>query len=146
MKGRVIVGLVALAVLALGVGATATGVSQIRTRTTGERATAKISDCELGGTYKSRTVECTGTWITGGELVGGKGRVVVGRVEGASDDDEGRSIPVRLSSDGETAYTPSLATPILYIVVGVAFLALGLFLLARVVFRRPRPRDPAPAP
>jgi hypothetical protein len=139
MKGRVTLGVVALGLLALGVAAALTGVSQIKTRATGERATARVTDCRLGGTYKSRTVDCTGTWVTGGELVGGNGHVVVGRVEGASDGDAGKTIPVRLSSDGQTAYTPSLATPIVYLVVGLAFLALGLFLLARLVRRRPAP-------
>jgi ABC-type Na+ efflux pump permease subunit len=137
MKGRVILGVIALALLALGAGAAVTGVSQIKTRATGEKATARVTGCSLGGTSKSRTVDCTGTWVTGGKLVGGKGHVVVGRVEGASDDDAGRTIAVRLSSDGQKAYTPSLATPIIYLLVGLAFLALGLFLLVGVLRRRP---------
>jgi ABC-type Na+ efflux pump permease subunit len=139
MKGRVILGVIALALVALGVGAGLTGVSQIKTRATGEKTTARVTDCELGGTSKSRSVNCTGSWVTGGKLVGGSGHVVVGRVEGASDDDAGKTIPVRLSSDGQKAYTPSLATPIVYVAVGLAFLALGLFLLVRAVLRRPAP-------
>jgi ABC-type Na+ efflux pump permease subunit len=139
MKGRVILGVIALALLALGVGAAVTGVSQIRTRATGEKTTARVTHCQLGGTSKSRSVDCTGTWVTGGKLVGGDGHVVVGRVEGASDDDAGKTIPVRLSGDGQKAYTPSLATPIVYVVVGLALLALGLFLLVRAVLRRPAP-------
>src|SRR3954447_21594403 len=125
MKGRVILGVIALALLALGAGAAVTGVSQIRTRATGEKTTARVTGCELGGTSKSRTVDCTGTWVTGGKLVGGDGHVVVGRVEGASDDDAEKTIPVRLSSDRQQAYTPSLATPIVYVVMGLAFLAMG---------------------
>jgi hypothetical protein len=137
MKGRVILGVILLAVLALGVGATYTGVSQIRTRTRGERATARIARCETSGTYKSRTTRCTGSWVTGGKLVGGNGRVVVGSVEGADEDDVGHRIEVRLSRDGEHAYTPSLATPIVYIVAGLAFVALCLVLLGAVLIRGP---------
>src|SRR4051812_34951428 len=144
MKARVILGVVALAVLALGVGATVTGVSQIVTRTSGERATAHVSGCVSTGTYKSKSLECTGSWVTGGRLVGGGGHAVVGKVEGADDGDVGHSIDVRLSDDGRHAYTPSLATPIVYVVVGLAFVALAV-LLGMGALRKRRAR-PAPAP
>jgi hypothetical protein len=145
MKARLILGVVVLGVLALGVAATASGVSQIRTRTTGERATADVSGCETTGTVKSRTIDCRGSWVTGGRLVGGGGHVVVGKVEGADYGDVGHRIDVRLSGDGQHAYTPSLATPILYVALGLVFLALGLFLGAGVLRRRAKPA-PAASP
>ena len=129
MKARVFLSVIALGLVALGVVAIAEGVSQIRTRTEGERTTARVSACDTTGTTKTRSVHCTGTWVAGGKLVGGGGHVVIGNVEGAGDDDVGRTIDVRLSGDGQTAYTPSLATPIVYVVVGLAFGGLAVLLV-----------------
>jgi len=137
MKTRVILGVIGLGILAAGVAAVIAGVTQIDTRLSGEHATAKVSECQTTGTTKSRSVHCTGTWTAGGALVGGDGRVVVGNVEGADDGDVGHTIDVRLSDDGETAYTPSLLTPIVYVAVGIAFLALAV-LLGLAVLRRSR--------
>src|SRR3954452_17263794 len=137
MRARVITAVGALFLLALGIGATATGASQIKVRTTGERAIAHVREGATTGTYKSKSISCTGSWVAGGKLVGGSGHVVVGKVEGADSGDAGRTLEVRLSSDGRHAYTPSLATPILYVVFGLVFAALGVFVLARVVIRRP---------
>jgi hypothetical protein len=145
MKARVIIGVVVVGVLALAVLGITSGVSQIVTRTSGERSTARVSDCIRSGGYKTRSLTCTGTWITGGRLVGGDGHVVVGKVEGANPDDVGHTIAVRLSDDGQHAYTPSLVTPIVYLVIGVAFAALGLYVLVAVFIRRRPPAGAAGA-
>jgi hypothetical protein len=138
MKARVILGVIVLGVLALGVGAGIAGISQIRIRTSGERTVAQVSECARTGGYKS-ALHCSGAWTTGGSLLAG-GHVVVGNIEGAGRGDVGHTIAVRLSGDGQHAYTPSLATPIVYIVVGLAFTALGLFLLVSVFIRGRRTR------
>jgi hypothetical protein len=137
VKGALILAFVVLLFGAPGAAMVVEGVSQYRTKTEGEKTTARITECRRVGVAKSRHDECRGTWIAGGELISGDGRVVVGRVEGASRGDEGKTIDVRL--DGDKAYTTSLATPIFFVVFGGLLVALALFLLWSGLRRRAGP-------
>jgi hypothetical protein len=108
-------------------------VYQVIVRETGERASARVTEChKSGGRYRSDV--CSGTWVAGGSLLAG-GRVVLGTIDGADSGDLGRTIDVRLS--GDRAYTTSLRVPIILIVIGLGIAALGVRLLTTFVRRRP---------
>jgi hypothetical protein len=111
------------------------GVFLIVQRETGTRAQALVTDCAVSG----RATHCTGTWIVGGDLLGGNGQVQVGSVEGATSSDVGNTIDVTVS--GDTAYSRSLVLPIMLLVLGLLLtpltaLALIPSRLARRVLRR----------
>jgi hypothetical protein len=109
----------ALAVVALfELAMIGAGVFLIVQRETGTRARATVTDCVERGSSRNRTTHCTGTWVVGGDLVGGNGRVVVGEVDGATSSDIGKTIDVTLR--GGTAYTRSLTLPILLLGFGLA--------------------------
>jgi hypothetical protein len=99
----------------LGLGFVAGGVYQIWRQRTGPEAQATVRSCDRG----RRTLVCRGSWTTGSLLSGG--RVVLGTIEGASSDDVGKTVTVRLA--GDRAYLPGLRVPIIYFVIGAAFLA-----------------------
>jgi hypothetical protein len=136
-------GFVLLLFLGPGVAMVVAGGSQYSTKTKGEKATARITECATTGFSKSRTVRCSGSWVVGGRLVGGGGHVVLGTVEGAGHDDVGKTIDVRL--DGDKASTTSLATPIFLVCFGVVLTAIGLLILRSSLRRRARPRAGEPA-
>jgi hypothetical protein len=132
VKGRLLGALVVGLFLLGGLGMVAGGVYQVIVRETGERATARVTEChKSGGRYRSDV--CSGTWVAGGSLLAG-GHVVLGTIDGADSGDLGRTIEVRLS--GDRAYTTSLRVPIIVIVIGLGIAALGVRLLTTFVRQR----------
>ena len=120
--------IVLLLLILPGVGLVAAGLHQANVKRNGTPAEARVSDCtRVGGRYKSDS--CTGTWVAGGSLVSGDGRVVRGTVDGADRGDIGKTIDVRLSGDGDSATTTSLRVPVILIVLGAALAALGIWVL-----------------
>jgi hypothetical protein len=99
------------------------GVFLIVERETGTRAKAKVTECVESGGSRLHRIDCTGTWVVGGSLVGGGGHVVVGPIEGAESSDVGKAIDVTLS--GDHAYTRSLVLPILLLGLGLLLAVLG---------------------
>jgi hypothetical protein len=120
--GRVLVAIVLLAGLASFGG----GVYLIVQRETGTRVAAMVTDCVESGGSRTHRTDCTGTWVVGGDLVGGGGHVVVGTVQGAGTGDVGRTIDATAS--GEEAYSRSLVLPILLIVLGLPVVVVGVLL------------------
>lgn len=84
-----------LAALGLAAGGVSLGVVQF----TGTPARATVTDCvaDTDATQSDTSYDCTGTWVTGGSLVGGNGQVVVGTIDGVDVSDVDRTINVRLS-------------------------------------------------
>ena len=117
---------------ALGTGAG--GVYLTVIQFTGVAATATVTECVQDPNSRYVTYDCTGTWVTGGSLVGGNGHVVVGTVDGADNTDVGKTLAVRLS--GGEAYVQSLVLPL--VLMGIGFPAAGVigFLLVRTSRRR----------
>jgi hypothetical protein len=113
----------------IGLAAIGGGVYQLWQQRAGTPAKATVRSCE----QSRRSLVCRGSWTTGSLLEGG--RVVLGIVENATKDDIGKTLDVRLH--GDRAYLPSLRLPIIFFVVGAAFLILGPFSQLR---RRRRPR------
>ena len=97
------------------------GLWLLHAQASGERTTAKVSDCVHRRIGRSTTDYCTGTWVAGGSLLEG-GHVVIGTIDGANSGDIGNRIDVRLS--GGRAYTTSKRLPIILLVLGALF-ALG---------------------
>jgi hypothetical protein len=93
------------------------GVFLLVQRETGTRVKATVTGCVQTGAGRTETTDCTGTWVVGGALVGGDGRIVVGEVAGATKSDVGKTIDVTLR--GDTAYTRSLKLPLLLIGLGL---------------------------
>jgi hypothetical protein len=92
------------------------GVVQVSKVESGTRAVAKVDSCITTPAVHGVTYDCTGSWTVGGSLLSG-GHVVVGTIEGATPQDVGKAIPVRVS--GDTAYVrSSLATAL--VVIGLA--------------------------
>lgn len=89
------------------------GVFILSVQRSGDAAEATVTGCER----RARSTTCTGTWTTP------DGRVVIGTIEGAHPDDIDDTLDVRL--DGDRAYTTSLRLPIILIVSGLVFAALG---------------------
>jgi hypothetical protein len=121
-----------LLLVMLGMGAA--GVFLLSVQFTGTAATATVTDCVQDPDSRYVTYDCTGTWVTGGSLVGGNGHVVVGTVQGVDNTDVGKTIAVRLS--GGEAYAQSLVLPILLMGLGFPPAALIGFLLVRTRRRR----------
>lgn len=122
-----------LATFGMGVA----GVYLMVIQFTGVPARATVTECvqDTDSRYPGVTFDCTGTWATGGSLVGGNGHVVFGTVDGVDDTDVGKTIDVRLS--GGEAYAESLVLPILLMGLGFPSAALIGFLFARVQRRHP---------
>jgi hypothetical protein len=117
-----------LGALGIGAGGVYLGIVQL----TGTQAKATVADCVQDTSddpYATVTYDCSGTWVTGGSLVGGNGQVVVGTIDGVGPSDVGKTIDVRLS--GGEAYTTSVVTPILLIVLGFPLSALCAFTLVK---------------
>jgi hypothetical protein len=91
------------------------GVFILLTQQTGPLAQATVTDCPRTG----RTAySCHGTWREVGD-----GRVVRGTIDGASSDDVGKTLDVRVS--GDRAYTTSPRLPLVLIGLGVTLAVLG---------------------
>ena len=102
----------------IGLAFLAGGGYQLWQQGTGVEGTATVRSCDRG----RRSLVCRGSWTTGSLLEGGK--VVLGTVEGATEDDLGKIIPVRLH--GERAHVPSLRLPIIFFVLGAVTLVGGV--------------------
>jgi hypothetical protein len=113
---------------ALGTGAG--GVYLTVIQFTGVATTATVTDCVQDPDSRYVTYDCTGTWVTGGSLVGGNGHVVVGTVDGADNTDVGKTLAVRLA--GGEAYVQSLVLPLVLMGIGFPSAALIGYLLLRV--------------
>jgi hypothetical protein len=68
-------------------------------------------------------VHCTGSWVSGGDLLHG-GRVVFGDITNADRGDVGKTIDVRIHGDGH-ATKPQLRVSIILALLGAAALGLG---------------------
>ena len=140
MKGWIPVALVLTLLLGAGLGMLFGGTFLIVVQETGEPATARIIECHRsGGRY--RTDVCTGMWVAGGSLLD-DGRMVTGTVDGASSDDLGKSLDVRLS--GDRAYTKSWRVAIILLVLGAGVTALGVRLVWTAIATRRRRRSLSP--
>ena len=119
--------LVLLWVIGFGGGAAWIVYSQV----SGEPTTAVVDECEHRSNPQSYV--CRGTWTLDGRTT------TNGIVEGASDDDEGEEIDVRVK--GERAYTLSLRLPIILgaIALTVPALAVGSIIQGRRARRRAGP-------
>jgi uncharacterized integral membrane protein len=135
MKGRIRLPLILVVLGLAGVGMIVGGVTVLHRATTGPITHVKVAECHYTGT--GRTAVCTGAFVTGGALVGGNGHIVIGTIEGASWDDVGHDLEVRVH--GGTAYVPSLRLPIILLVLGV-FIAGTLFYAAWNAFTTSAPR------
>jgi hypothetical protein len=124
-------GITIVLVILFALGFMGGGVFILLTQRTGTPAEATVTECRRTGRY---AYSCNGTWIAGGDVTSG-GRVVQGTIDGASSDDIGKTLDVRLS--GGRAYTTSLRLPFVLIGLGVAFAVLGGFEL-RTRARRAR--------
>jgi hypothetical protein len=121
---KAIVGLL----LVSAIGLLAGGVSLLVQRETGTRAKATVSECTHSGGSRNYTTHCTGSWVVGGDLVGGNGHVVAGTIDGADSGDVGKTVDVTVS--GDHAQTRSLVVPIVLIGLGL-LVAAGALLLIR---------------
>ena len=140
MKGRLGTALLLLIVFGAGLGMLYGGVHLVQVQTSGTPARATVTECHNGG-FRNRTDVCTGTWVAGGSLLD-NGRVVLGTIEGASDDDVGKTLDVRLS--GDTAYTRSYRVAVILLAIGGAVTGFGLWLAWKLVTTGRR-REAAPA-
>jgi hypothetical protein len=134
VKGWIPVALVLTLLLGAGLGMLFGGTFLIVVQETGEPATARIIECHRsGGRY--RTDVCTGMWVAGGSLLE-DGRMVTGTVDGASSDDLGKSLDVRLS--GDRAYTKSRRVAIILLILGAGVTALGVRVVWTTIAARRR--------
>ena len=120
MNRRPAIILITFLVLAAG-GFAYGGIYEIHQRTSGEQVQAKVTDCTTHSTGKTTDVTCTGSWVAGGALVGGNGHVVLGTIEGATFDDIGHELTVRVH--GDQAFTGSLRLPVILLVLALICLA-----------------------
>jgi hypothetical protein len=118
--------------LALTAGVLGGGIWLLVQRETGTRTQAHVGSCTLGGTVKSRTVDCQGSWTVGGSLADG-GHVVVGTIQGVDQGDVGKTVDVTIRNG--TAYSRGVALPIVLIVLGLLPAAV-LYFVVRGLFRR----------
>ena len=112
---------IALLILA-GLAMAGGGVFLLVQRETGERVKATVTDCSGSGKYET----CNGSWVAGGSLVGGKGHVVLGTIDGATSTDVGHELDVTV--DGDRAYTRSLNVPIILLAIGGFIAGVGIWL------------------
>jgi hypothetical protein len=118
--------------LALTAGVLGGGIWLLVQRETGTRAQAHVASCTLGGTVKSRNVDCQGSWTVGGSLADG-GHVVVGTIQGVDQGDVGKTVDVTIRNG--TAYSRGVVLPIVLIVLGLLPAAV-LYFVVRGLFRR----------
>lgn len=112
MKGSAI-GLVFFLLGFLGFGGA--GAFILWRQSSGPEVSVSVTRCERG----RRSFACYGTWTEGSLLAGG--RVQRGIVEGASEDDVGKTIQARAHDD--RAYAPTLRLPIVFFVLAGLFAA-----------------------
>jgi hypothetical protein len=123
---------VCIVFLLLGaLGMAAGGVYLTIVQFTGIPAKATVTGCVLDQDSRYSTYDCTGTWVTGGSLVGGNGHVVVGTVDGVDNTDVGKTVDVRLA--GDEAYEESLELPLILLGLGISASAVIGLLLFRVL-------------
>jgi hypothetical protein len=77
---------------------------------------------------------CTGSWIVGGSLISGNGRVGIGSIDGAGSGDVGKEIDVRIHGT-DHATVPDLKTPILLWTLGGLIALFGLGVVIRPLRR-----------
>ena len=130
----------AVIILALGGLLIFGGFSKYADATSGTSGKAKVTSCTkaVNTKYYKKAATCTGSWTTGGSLLDG-GRISVGRIEGASSRDVGKTIDVRIHGS-DHATVPGLGTPITQIMIGGLIAAFGLFVL-RGWWRQGRPAE-----
>jgi hypothetical protein len=131
---RIVYGVIAV----LGMGLLVAGGFGVKSRETGPRAKATVTECNyVSGGTKTGTDVCSGTWVTGGSLVGGKGHVIIGNIEGAESGDIGKTLNVRLS--GNHAYTSSLRVPIILLAIGLITVLGSVLVIIKGGRRQSRP-------
>jgi hypothetical protein len=123
-----------------GLGMAGGGVYLTIVQFTGTPAKATVTDCVLAQDSRYTTYDCTGTWVTGGSLVGGNGHVVVGTVDGVDNTDVGKTVAVRLA--GGEAYEESLVLPLILLGLGFATSSVLGYLLIKVLRGTDRRGDP----
>jgi len=116
------------------IGMAAGGVYLTIVQFTGTPAKARVTDCVLDQESRYATYDCSGTWVTGGSLVGGNGHVVVGTVDGVDNTDVGKTVDVRLA--GGEAYEESLELPLILLGLGFSASAVIGYLLFKVLQRQ----------
>lgn len=109
------------------------GIFLLVQRQTGIPAQASVDECETTGSGRYESTHCSGSWIVGGSLLEG-GHVVVGTIDGAEQSDQGKTIDVMVH--GDTAYSRSLATPLVLIGFGLCPAIVALLLAVQLIFRR----------
>jgi hypothetical protein len=107
------------------------GIFELVVQRTGVATLAQITDCHEVLVSRYPSVTCSGTWTTGDLL--GDGHVVLGTVDGATERDIGRAMPVRLW--GDRAYAESMRLPIILIALGLSFFAAWAQLIRRAMQR-----------
>jgi hypothetical protein len=128
-KSAPLVGVILVLLWVIGFGGGAAWI--VYSQVSGEPATAVVSECEHRS--KPQSYVCTGTWTL-------DGTTSTGIVEGASSDDEGKEIEVRVK--GERAYTLSLRLPIILAVIALSVPVLAV--IAAIQGRRARRRPDRP--
>lgn len=122
MKGRLVGLLGVLVMLGTGAGMLVGAYVTYHDAHSGTPGKVEVTECTGGATKYSRGVHCTGSWVTGGALVGGNGHVVIGTVENADFGDIGDTVSVRFHGDRatKTSGSPSLILLVLGLLVGGA--------------------------
>ena len=112
------------------------GFSKYSDQHSGTPGKAKVTSCTRGYNtkYVHKASTCTGSWIVGGSLISGNGRLGVGRIEGANRRDVGKTIDVRIHGT-DHATVPSLGTPILLWALGGLLALFGLGVVIRPLRR-----------
>lgn len=131
-KSAPLVGVVLVLLWVVGFGSGAVWI--VYSQVSGEPTTAVLEECEHRS--KPQSYVCRGTWTLDGTTT------TNGIIEGASSDDEGEEIEVRVK--GERAYTLSLRLPIILgvIALSVPVLAVGSMIQARRARHRGAGQDP----
>ena len=136
----------ALVLLAIGALLAYGGFSNYADQHSGVAGEAKVTHCTQphNTKYVHEASRCTGSWVVGGDLITGNGRLAVGRIEGANPRDEGKTIDVRIHGT-DHATVPDLKNAILFWAIGGAFLAFGFYVLQYSIRRREDARSGHPA-
>ena len=114
-----------LLMLGVGIGMLVGAVVTYSDAHSGRGATVKVSECHGGGYRYGSGTHCTGTWATGGPLVGGNGHVVIGTIDNAGYSDIGKTIRVRIH--GDRATKPQARLPIILFVLGLLIAGSGIY-------------------
>jgi hypothetical protein len=129
-------------VVLIGLALLAGGVFLLVQRESGARVRAMVLSCTSSAS-RYGGAHCIGTRVSGGSLLAG-GHVVTGPIDGATRDDVGKTIEVTVS--GDRAYTRSLRTPIVLLVVGLGIsVFMGVVIPLSLQRSRRRPRADAGA-